>query len=154
MSFTWKKKNFTCYIWLNFSVISIFDLIPDSFVFCHYATYSHASLHFRCDLGSCIRDVASCCLPDPSGYCHGDCFSRRHPDEDAEDVDPATHHLQFNHRCCATAHSQPMRYIIITILHTLDILLVYFIFTHLIVRVRCSCTVEFDYKLLLLGYCC
>lgn len=61
-----------------------------------------SSLHLRCDLGSCSRDAASCCLPDPSRYCHGDRFSRRHPDEDAEDADPATHHFQFNHRCGVT----------------------------------------------------
>lgn len=54
---------------------------------------------FRCYFGSCSRDVASCCLSNPSWYRHGDRFSRRHLDEDAEDVDPATHYLQFNHRC-------------------------------------------------------
>lgn len=64
--------------------------------------HSHSSLHFRCDLGSCGRNAASCCLPDPPRYCHGDCFSWRYPDEDAEDVDPPTYHLQFNHRYSVT----------------------------------------------------
>lgn len=61
-------------------------------------THSHSSLRLRCDPGSCSGDVASSCFPNPPRYCHGDCFSWRHPDEDAEDVDPATDHFQFNHR--------------------------------------------------------
>lgn len=99
------RYNFLC------SVFLISDLILDSSLFCH-CKLTHTTLNFRCDLGSCGRDVASCCLPNPSRYCHGDCFSRRHPDEDAEDVDPATHHLQFNHRCSVNAHSQLMHHII------------------------------------------
>lgn len=66
------------------------------------STYSHSSLLYRCDLGSSIRDVASRRLPDRPEYCHGDFFSRRHPDEDAEDVDSAADHLQFDHRCSMT----------------------------------------------------
>lgn len=63
-----------------------------------FLSYSH-SFHFRCDSGSCIRDAAACRLSNSSGYCHGDCLSWRYSDEDAEDVDLASHYLQLNHRC-------------------------------------------------------
>lgn len=86
------------------SAFLIDDLILDSSLFC-YDKLTHTTLHYRCDLGSCGRNVASCCLPNPSRHCHGDCVSWRHPDEDVEDVDPATHHLQFNHRCSVSVHS-------------------------------------------------
>lgn len=69
---------------------------------------------FRCDLGSCSRDVAARRLSYPSWYCHGDCFSWRHPDEDAEDADPATHHLQSNHRCWCWSVVSMFRYIMVS----------------------------------------
>lgn len=87
-------------LWLEWLLQFLFVLkFPRvRFLFCHFYSFVPI-LVFRCDLGSCNRDVASRRLSNPSWYRHGDCFSRRHPDEDVEDVDPATHHLQFNHRC-------------------------------------------------------
>lgn len=84
-----------------------------TFLFCHFYSFVPIPV-FRCDLGSCNWDVASRRLSDTSWYCHGDCFSRRHPDEDVKDVDPATHHLQLNHRCSCWSIVSMLSYIMVS----------------------------------------
>lgn len=84
--------------WMFASVSIYLHFSQATFLFCYFYSFVPIPVS-RCGLGSCNRDDATRCLSDPSWYRHGDCFSWRHPDEDVEDVDPATHHLQFNHRC-------------------------------------------------------
>lgn len=134
------KNGFFCNVLFkckNISLTSFLILFYFAIIHSRSFTHSHSSLHSRCDLGSCSGDVASCCLPNPPRYCHGDCFSWRYPDEDAEDADPPSHHLQFNHRCSVTDHLWQIHYIITRILDILVVCL-HFVFTAALVRLRAN----------------